>query len=170
MNNLLEIAKLEIKNIKEKHTYDRSTKKRTHFQTASVWEKNGYARLYIPRDAYESAGYIDLYTGECHRQGRSSNIDILKSVLNYLLEKTEDRKEEVEEAKKETKKLSLNEKRRNVMKMAWGIYRQFEKDNGEKANFASCLKLAWKYEESFRERNSYSATTVSLGQFLDEQD
>jgi hypothetical protein len=54
---------------------------KTHFQRASVWESHGKRRLYIPKNAYEQAGYIDLET-ESIFPTRPGNWDILKEVLD----------------------------------------------------------------------------------------
>ena len=58
--------------------------KKTYYKTVNRWTKNGHDRLYIPRNAYEQAGYIDLNDNSIH-ESRPGNLSILKEALNILL-------------------------------------------------------------------------------------
>jgi hypothetical protein len=57
----------------------------TYKGKVSIWENYGKVRLYIPRNAFEQAGYIDLLTGEIH-ETRPGNYSDLRLALEMLEE------------------------------------------------------------------------------------
>jgi hypothetical protein len=57
----------------------------TYKGKVSIWENYGKARLYIPRNAFEQAGYIDLETGEIN-ETRPGNYSDLRLALEMLEE------------------------------------------------------------------------------------
>lgn len=71
------IEKIGVKEEKFSHTY--------HSQKAKVWEQYGKRRLYIPRNAYEQAGYVDLDT-EKIIPTRPGNYEYLESALQMCKE------------------------------------------------------------------------------------
>lgn len=54
-------------------------------QKANVWENYGKRRLYIPKNAYEQAGYIDLDTEEI-KLTKPGNYIVLESALKMCKE------------------------------------------------------------------------------------
>lgn len=82
-----ELSKEElIEMIIEEETYEESFSKKSYFNQAKVWSKYGKERLYIPRNAYEQAGYVDLKSGEYYptRPGNSSSFDT--KLISQLIE------------------------------------------------------------------------------------
>ena len=74
--------------IAEQIEYEEKFKKSYYHKKANVWEKYGKRRLYVPRNAYEDVGYIDLDTREIHPT-RPGNASVLKNVLS-MIEELED--------------------------------------------------------------------------------
>ena len=109
------LAKVEanLDAIIEKFSYEENFSKKSYRQRPNLWVKYGKARLYVPRNAYEQAGYIDLLTGEIH-ETRPGNYSVLEEVLNFinsLPDPTEEQEEQAEETVKENTKEGLKEKR-----------------------------------------------------------
>lgn len=75
----------KVQKVIEEFVYEVNFKRKRYFQQAKRWTKDGKDRLYIPRDAYEQAGYIDLVTMECHPT-RGGNLSQLKAALAMLNE------------------------------------------------------------------------------------
>jgi len=59
------------------HTY--------HSQKAKVWEQYGKRRLYVPRNAYEQAGYVDLNIEKVF-ETRPGNYEHVDSALKMCKE------------------------------------------------------------------------------------
>ena len=72
-----------IEKIKDEFFYEEKFRKSYYKQEAKLCEKYGKSRLYIPRNAYEQAGYIDLLTGETVPT-RPGNHSTLKRALEYI--------------------------------------------------------------------------------------
>ena len=84
MNNLLEITRENLSTIQNKFSAAENFKKSSYKQRVNLWEKGDHARLYVPRNAYEQAGYIDLHTGEVYPT-RPGNTNTLEEVRDYIL-------------------------------------------------------------------------------------
>ncbi len=54
----------KIQEIITEYDYSEKFSKNSYNKKASIWEKYGKRRLYVPRNAYEQLGYIDLDTKE----------------------------------------------------------------------------------------------------------
>ena len=80
---LLEITKSNLQDIQNKFSAAQDFKKSTYKERVNLWEKGEHARLYVPRNAYEQAGYIDLHTGEVHAT-RDGNVNTLEEVRDYI--------------------------------------------------------------------------------------
>ena len=81
-----EVDETKIQKVIDEYVYEEKFSKKAYFQQAKRWTKEEKDRLYIPRDAYEQAGYIDLKTLECH-PNRPGNLSQLQGALEILKEK-----------------------------------------------------------------------------------
>ena len=95
------MTKKQIKNkvnkIKDNFFYEEKFKKSYYSQKVIIWEKYFKCRVYIPRNAYEQAGYITLdkddvksnnsgeYKGIYYQATRPGNISYLKEFIDSLL-------------------------------------------------------------------------------------
>lgn len=82
--NLHEITKANFSHIQEKFSAAQNFKNSSYNQRVNLWEKGNHARLYVPRNAYEQCGYIDLHTGEVHAS-RPGNVNTLEEVRDYIV-------------------------------------------------------------------------------------
>lgn len=53
-----EELKRKVETIREKFSYRENFSKKSYFNSLKIWEKGGKLRVYVPRNAYEQAGYI----------------------------------------------------------------------------------------------------------------
>lgn len=90
------------------NSYEEKFSKSYYSKKAGIWEKHRFFRLYIPRNAYENAGYIDLLTGKI-KETRPGNYSVLKEVVEEIERKIEEiekeEEEKVEEKKEEEKEV-----------------------------------------------------------------
>lgn len=88
-----EQIKKRVQEIKSDWTYKEEFSKTSHFQTVKIWEKYGKFRVYIPRNAYEQAGFITVdpegisrynsgeYKGLFYEATRPGNV---QNLINFI--------------------------------------------------------------------------------------
>ncbi len=93
-----EELKERLEGIKKEFTYSEKFSKTMHFQSPKIWEKNGKFRIYVPRNAYEQAGFITTdehdvrgynsgeYLGFYYQANRPGNVADLKKFIKAIKE------------------------------------------------------------------------------------
>lgn len=91
-----EQIKERIKKIKSDWTFKEEFSKTSHYKSISIWEKYGKFRVYVPRNAYEQAGYITVdsqdlqkynsgeHKGLFYQATRPGNVNGLINFINAL--------------------------------------------------------------------------------------
>ena len=73
----------KIQEIIKEYDFSEKFSKTSYNKKASIWEKYGKRRLYVPRNAYEQLGYIDLDTMEIVAT-RPGNYGELQSIVERI--------------------------------------------------------------------------------------
>jgi len=84
--NKNEIKKIEAEweGMKKEYTFSEKFSHSSYYQGLKLWEKYGKKRIYVPRNAYEQAGYIDLISGDVVASRPGNTESLLKFIEKIL--------------------------------------------------------------------------------------
>lgn len=145
--NLKDVVKSNIESIRDKFSYTNTFKNRSYIKEASIWEKDGSCRLYIPRDSYETAGYINLNTGEIFisRDGNYSIFDKVIEFIESLVERDEPAPAPAVSTSSSASTTEAQERVENASTIASRIYWHLVEEGSERSRktWAKAMKMAY---------------------------